>query len=304
MHSDERYGHQLGVRLRDDIDDVRAAPDLVVRLRRRRARRTWAIRAAIATPVAAAAVAAGLVAAAGDQAPVGGPGPQIAESTPSDPVRLENVAYVRAQTIEALTRAPSYVIYSKTTYSTGYYETWTDKSTRRYRNDVYTSLVDQPTGGGTAPRLPDPGAPPTGPMRLQQSHSASGPYERRTITVIDYDRRTWSVERTSERPPRSEVPDITDADSVRAATEDGKLELLGRETVNGQDTLHLRIYARVRGYRVDMWVDRQTFLPVQEAQSTIDDGQTRVTTTYAWLPRTRANLARLVLTPPPGFVRQ
>ncbi|HEV2781195.1 MAG TPA: hypothetical protein VGX25_17575, partial [Actinophytocola sp.] len=47
---------------------------------------------------------------------------------------------VQAQTIMAVSRAADYVIYSKGSYGTGYYEIWMDKPGQRIRTDTYTQL--------------------------------------------------------------------------------------------------------------------------------------------------------------------
>ena len=61
----------------------------------------------------------------------------------------------------------------------------------------------------------------------------------------------------------SEVPDITDPDSIRKAITNGTVELLGKEKVDGLDTLHLQLFGPKRSYRIDMWVDETNYLPVQ-----------------------------------------
>jgi hypothetical protein len=98
--------------------------------------------------------------------------------------------------------------------------------------------------------------------------------------------------------------------SIQQAIASGTLELLGHETVNGLDTLHLRLFGPDRSYRVDIWVDSATYLPVRDiaGKSSGNAGPDEfpaeiAVTTYSWLPRTDENLARLVLTPPAGFVQ-
>jgi RNA polymerase sigma factor (sigma-70 family) len=178
-----------------------------------------------------------------------------------------------------------------------------------YRSDVYLP-DDDPTPAGSdgqikAPPAPDPHAV-SGPLHLSQSHSGSGPLGNRESVTVDYDRRTWSTEHDTEVPPPSTVPNVTDPQSVEAAITNGTFEVIGKDAVNGVPALHLRISTTTRGYRIDLWVDRSTFLPLQQTQTVTSENPARpaVTTTYAWLPRTAENLARLVLTGPPGFTRQ
>lgn len=302
MHTDERYGHHLGVQLQHEVDEVHAPPGLVAVLRRRQARRTWAVRAAIATPVAAAAAAVILLGQTGPGAPNR---VQPAGNAPSSPVQLRDVAYIQAQTIRAVSQAPQYVIYQKDAYGGGYYEVWTDRGTQRYRLDLYgRSSLAAPSGRLVAP--PSPGQESLGPVHLQQSNSAVGPNGNRERFFVDYDLKTWSRSHDSKLTPKPVVPDPTDPDGIQAALNDGTLTLVGPETLNGRQTLHLRMFATHRGYRIDMWVDAATYLPVQETQRVIgapDQDAPAVTTTYSWLPRTEENLAKLVLTAPPGFRR-
>lgn len=308
MLSDEQYGRYLGVRLHDELEEVRPAPDLVRRLRRLRAHRTWAVRAAIGTPILAAAAAVAMVTttAVGLQArtvpsPDGGVQVQpdgIVQPQPDGEVRLRNVSYVQEQTVKALSRASEYIIYEKTTYSGGYYETWYDKTVPRYRNDVYGPVSLGWTRGTTLP-APDQITP--GPIQLLQSHAVSGPPGDQTIVTVDYQLRTWSTDHMTDTPPASAIPDITEPETIRQAVKDGTLELLGEETVDGSLAVHLRIDAVQRGYRVDMWVDAETFLPVKMTDTVPGEQQPRVTMTYSWLPRSEENLAHLELTPPPGF---
>lgn len=304
MLTDEQYGHQLGVQLRHELEDVHPGPSLVSKLRRQQARRTWAIRTAIATPVVAVAAAAILVTTVGQGMP--GEGRQ-ANST----AQFENVAYVQEQTLKALSQASEYVIHAKNTYKGGHYDEWTDKATQRYRNDFYDrstplSVSFDKDGTAHAPQAPADQAP--GPIHLAQSHLVTGPEGDQHIVTVDYDRKQWYTLHSTDKNP-SGVPDITDPDSIRKAITDGTLELVGKEKVDGLDALHLQLFGPKRSYRIDMWVDETNYLPVQ---ATAVKGNSKtggrefttsatVTTKYSWLPRTEENLAYLVLTPPPGF---
>lgn len=312
MLTDERYGRHVGTRLRQEVAGVRAAPNLVAQLRRRQLRRTLAVRAAIATPMVAAVAAAILVTTAGPPSP-GGRAPQAGggvPSTDSGPVRLETVAHVQAQTIKALGRASDYVIYSKTIHDGDpygvYEEQWLDKATQRSRVDYY--------GGGPRIRVGGSGGKPVftlepdptpGRVELRLSQSFSGPLGDQVMVQVNYYDRMWHQERYTQDAPSAVDPDITDADAVRKAIADGTLELLGEEKVDGFDTLHLRLYGPEKSSYLDMWVDAKSYLPVKEIsdKSPADPDSLTLNTTYRWLPRTEENLARLELTPPPGFKR-
>ena len=308
MFTDERYGQQLGARLRRETDDVRAAPDLVAKLRRRRTRRTWVISTAVATPVAAAAAAAIVVTTVGQGAPGGSQQTDTAAPPTSGSdasVRVENVAYVQEQTLKAISQSSQYVILARNTYEGGHYDEWTDKATLRYRNDVYdtsTEIAGRSADGKI--HVPAPNELTPGPIHLHQSHAVSGPDGDQDITTVDYDLRTWSTGHLTDKRP-SDIPDITGADSIRKAITDGTVVLVGKENVDGHDTLHLRLDGPRQSYRIEMWVDGTTYLPVRETAAKGDGNgfpaTATVTTTYTWLPRTEENLAKLVLTPPSGF---
>ncbi|SCG57953.1 hypothetical protein GA0070609_3387 [Micromonospora echinaurantiaca] len=306
MHVDEQYGRRLGAQLREELDDVHAAPDIVSILRRQRSRRAWRIRAAIATPIATAAAIA-IVSS------LTGPGPQP-DGSSNDSVQLQNVAYIKAQTTRALSQATNYVIYSETVYSGGRIEQWNDPATQRYRNDVYSVDYDSfPVGPDGQVQVPSNPGPPV----LFQSHSASGPFSKRDVVSVDYKSKTWHRDHETNAPPPGAL-DVTDPDSVEKAINNGRFEVLGDDVVNGVATLHLRIspsggtgpamnpadHASARGDGIDLWVDEKTFLAVQSAKIVETKKGPVTTTTYTWLPRTDENLARLVLIGPPGFTQE
>ncbi len=315
MLTDEQYGRRIGDRLRHEIEDVHASPDLVRRLRRRQVRRTWTITGAIATPVAAAAVIAIVVSSQSTPTPAQNVAAPPATSAPpsSAPPQVRNVAYIQAETVKALGQASQYVIYSKDTYSSGYYETWTDKATERYRNDGYTQLpASTQTGKRNADGSVRISVPPKielGPLHRQQSHAVKGPWENQEITTVDWENKWWSINHMSEPKPNFEIPDPTDPEGMKKAVADGKVELIGQEKVGDIDTHHLRLIGPNREYKIEMWVDGTTYLPVKESAIKNHGGQGDQefpesggeAITYAWLPRTEENLAKLTLTPPADF---
>jgi hypothetical protein len=308
MLDDEQFGRRLGDQLRHETAGVHADPNLIAALRRRQVRRTRTVRAAVATTTAAVAAITVTVTMAGRSAPAGSEqtaGPTSSGTAPSSTVEVPvlNAAQVRAATIEALGKASDYVIFSKTTYDSGYYDTWLDKSTNRYRNDVYTTLPAATEGGR---RMPDPHNPPRGPMRLSQSHAASGPRTNRETISVDYDGKWWSVSHDTDAPGSAIGLDVTDQESVRAAISNGTAELLGHEDVNGIDTLHLRVIGQKLEFRLDLWVDSKSYLPIKDDLVKGDgSGEFKpshnVATTYKWLPKTEENLRFLTLTPPADF---
>ncbi|MEU4522607.1 hypothetical protein AB0F52_28325 [Amycolatopsis sp. NPDC024027] len=314
MLTDEQYGRRIGDRLRHEIDDVHASPELVRELRRRRTRRTWAITGAIATPVAAAAVVAVVVSTQATPDRSVTAAPSSAAPSSAQP-RIVTVAYIQAETVKALGQGTQYVIYSKDTYESGYYETWTDKATQRYRNDVYTRLPAAAQASRTGDRkmtVPaGPPTPPSGPPHRQQSHAVKGAGEGQEITTIDWEGNWWSVDHLSDGKPQTPIPDPTDPDGMRKAVAEGKVELVGQEKIGAVDTHHLRVIGPRREYKIDLWVDSTTYLPVKE--TAVKGGNKQggeefpeskgEAITYTWLPRTEENLAKLTLTPPDGFKR-
>ncbi|WIY01957.1 hypothetical protein QRX60_49485 [Amycolatopsis mongoliensis] len=311
MLTDEQYGRRIGDRLRHEIDDVHASPDLVRELRRRRTKRTWAITGAIAAPVAAAAVVAAAVSVQTTPTRSTTAAPPIASSSARP--QIVNVAYVQAETVKALGQGAQYVIYSKDTYESGYYETWTDKATQRYRNDVYTRLPAATQSDRAADRkmtVPSgPPTPPAGPLHRQQSHAVKDLGESQEITTVDWENKWWSVNHLRDSKPQTPIPDPTDPDGMKKAVAEGKVELVGQEKIGAVDTHHLRVIGPQREYKIDLWVDSTTYLPVKE--TAVKAGNTQggkefpeskgEVITYTWLPRTEKNLAELTLTPPTDF---
>ena len=308
MSADEEFGREVGERLRDEVADLYADRDLARALRRRAARRTWTIRASIGTPLIAAAAAAAVLAAPGTTTTPRQEGGQAAPpATTTTQPSVENVAQVRDMTIQALRSAEDHVIHEINSLDHGYYEYWTDRATERHRMDAYSSVVPR-TGEAESDRemrLPPIGEPETGPMRKTHSIAGDGPLGDRHYLSVDYDRKTWSRFHDTEQPPPLEVPDILDADALKKAIDEGRMELIGTEPIDGKDTHHLRLFATIRGYQIDLWVDSTTYLPVRETSTVIDSGDAPVMTSdYDWLPRTEENLAKLELTVPPDFTEE
>lgn len=311
MSADEEFGRVVGDRLREEVADIHADRDLVGALRRRQTRRIWTIRASIGAPLAAAAAAVAVLAVPAtttEPPPAGDAQAGAPVSTTQQQVR--NLAQVQSSTIKALRSAEEYVIYEKNTMDTGYDEYWTDRSTDRYRMDAYSTIVqtDQeaiPDGQATVTVPAHPDEVPTGPMHLTHSIAGDGPLGDRHYVYVDYERETWHAHHETEAPPATEVPDILDADALKQAIDEGRMELIGSERVGDRDTHHLRLFATHRGYQIDLWVDSTSYLPVRETSTVIDGpAEPVMTSDYDWLPRTEENLAKLELTPPPGFVEQ
>ncbi|MFI7680765.1 hypothetical protein [Actinophytocola sp. NPDC049390] len=313
MSTDEEFGRVVGGRLRDEVADIHAARDLAraVHERRRSERRTWTIRASIGAPLVAAAAAVAVVMTTGatPTEPRGGTHAAPPTGTTTQ-VRVENLAHVQAMTIQALRSAEDYVIHEKQLLKYGYDEFWTDRATDRYRLDAYSTIIEsneepEPGPNGEVTVSVKPGAPPTGPLRRTRSVAGDGPMGDRYYTHVDYDRKTWSTSHDTEIPPPPEMPDVLDADALKKAIDEGRMELVGAETIGDKETHHLRLFANRRGYQIDLWVDATSYLPVRQTSTVIDGPEKPVMTSdYDWLPRDEENLAKLELTPPPDFVKE
>jgi hypothetical protein len=72
--------------------------------------------------------------------------------------------------------------------------------------------------------------------------------------------------------------------------------LLGNQTINGKQTLHLRFTGTMGTgpFTIDFWIDRSTYLPLRLKWKTGQLASAMTTTDqFTWLPRTSANLGHL-----------
>jgi hypothetical protein len=222
---------------------------------------------------------------------------------------LQDVAYVKTQTTNALGKASDYVMHAYSTQPDGgSRDMWSDPATGRVRSDS----------------LGPDGTP------VQSYAVGAGATGDRTMLAIEYTRRTWWTTPWPEAQPGSLPPGplpppvkvgqsltlrqvralvgYVDPTRIRDALGNGTLRLLGRERVGGHDTLHLRLTIETHGVSqilpmtLDLWVDAVTFLPYRETASM---GSSMSTTDYAWLARTPANVAHLDFPiPPAGFAHR
>ncbi|GAA2388082.1 hypothetical protein [Dactylosporangium salmoneum] len=276
MYTDEEFADRLRGRMRAATAGVEAGPALAGAVRRRHARQTLALRAAIALPLAAVVATAGALATTGgDHAP---PAAGAGSGAPQGGA-LRDVAFVTAQTGAALARADDYV--RVVTWKAGAGETWrssVDGGTHRERKDV----------SGAA-----------GPMRsmLARGTLATGAY----LLVVDYQHRAWWDTAT---PPTGRSADAgvvrqlmwpnpyEDPRHILVLLDAKRLRLVGPEAVGGHETLHLS----ATDGSTDLWVDGATYLPVRQTGA--------LTVDYEWLPRTPENLARFELAAPDGFTHR
>jgi hypothetical protein len=325
MQTDEQFGSSLGARMRSELNDVQAKSDAVLpELRRRLAQRTRMVRLTVAAPVVMVAAVALLIATVGQNQPRGTPPVAHGTSSPSGAgptsgsPRPVDAAYVIDQTEQSLGRATDYVIYLSAYFDTvDHIDTWMDPATHRYRNDTYENTAP-PRNAAPPQQATDrsqqaaPPSPTEGSSPARLIGSSAAQYDDhgnlRNLLFVNYDEKTYSITAKVNGVGSVTGIDFLDPNSIRSAVQSGRVQVLGEETVDGRDTLHLRILAPppFTGAFFDLWVDSTAFLPVQEwdyksGLNTPDQDVMR--TTYSWLPRTPDNLAHLTLTPPPGFRR-
>lgn len=286
MTDDDRFGRRLGTLLRDELYDVHSAPGLTRRLRGR-ARRTRLRVGAGAVALVAIAGAMGLLVAPGSDGVHTSTGPELVD-----------VAHVRTQVTDALARSTDYVVLARSTFGASHSDEWTDVSTRRTRDDVYA-------GDG---------------KRLSWSEVVTTDEDGgQRWLFIDRLNRWWSKgQATAAELERQVRPDAfdnlpeADPESISEALVDGTLEIVGKEPVDGHDTLRLRVETTIeigRGSnavsfpkKLEIWVDADNYLPYRSIITTTREwGDSTLSTTYTWSERSPENLKVFDLTPPAGF---
>ena len=94
-------------------------------------------------------------------------------------------------------------------------------------------------------------------------------------------------------------------DTIRMQLADGLLIVIGHETLDGRDTIHLKQHlpAGIPAEFVpsDIWVDASTYLPIREVEHNALTG-TDTVIHFEWLPDTSENLAKTVFKAPAGLV--
>jgi hypothetical protein len=257
----------------------------------------------------AGAVAVPVALRSGGSAPApSGNGPLGTATSPSpSPLPLLDVAYVKTQTLKALAEASNSIVQTHDTYGDGgYHDAYRDATTGRSRLDAFAA----------------DGSP---------AYSLANTFRgdpKRSIQV-DFGPRTYSVIPTVPPPTRSlppgDVPPSDDPAVLQAALTAGDLRLVGPESVEGHDTLHVTL-ARPTTYGLELWVDVTTFRPFKAelfkgsgapgavaadgsrqgappASPFVPTATATETLHWSWLERTPENLAHFDLEPPAGFTR-
>jgi hypothetical protein len=276
MLDDDQFAAEVGARLHAELADVRPAPGLAAVVRRRHVRRKVAGYSATVATVGVAAVLGIALATAPGTRPANG---SMATAS-ANAVQYETVAYVTKKADAALADLDSYLMTSTITMPTGRTEEVTDPSTGRQRTTMFSKE------GARTSDISESGRPSTHP----------------TVLVVDHHARAWWTYTLAPPPgvPNVDNENFTDPAEIRAALTAGTMQVVGHEQTDGADALHLRLVITrpkrtgTLDLTVDLWVDATSYLPRKVVGGT-------VTTTFSWLPRTEANLARLDLTPPAGY---
>jgi hypothetical protein len=295
MGTDEDFERRLGARLHHAVDDVYCAPGLGAAVRRRHERHMVAVRTAMVTPAAAAAVAVGAAALSPGSAvrPSASASVSSGGAAATGTTDLRDAVAVSARTATALADVDRYVIRTRTVSSGSATDSLVDRATGRTRLDTY-----DPAGA----RLESIGITSTSDGGLR-------------AVVVEYRDRAWWTWSSGPEPGQPAartvgLPRYADPVEIRKALHDGTIRMLGEETLNGRHALHLRLTFPPKGTMtavLDLWVDAESYLPYRATTTTTGtkerDRSSGHTVDYTWLARTPAHLARLTVTPPAAFTR-
>ncbi|MFG1915016.1 hypothetical protein [Micromonospora sp. NPDC048898] len=281
---DEQLGRLLSDRLHEEMYTMTAPADLTETLHRRNRRRTRALGLAVATPVlAAVALGASLA-----LAPGGAGGGGVTAEAPE----MLTVGYVTEKTATALSELPGYVQHETTQHQgrdgkpASSIELWADPTTKRERQDNKILFGDV------------------------RSYTLA--LDGSTAVELNHDKKKWWTYQISSLKPldTNQVqhlpPSLNPAD-LKRAVDSGKVTLVGKEQLDGRQTLHLQWLggpdsamdaAKAAEESMQIWVDTDSYRPVRVINKVLT-GTT--TSDYEWLPRTEANLAEVTVTPPADY---
>ena len=274
---------QLIDQIRDALDEEAAAiwaPAAVAAVARKRARGRRLTRGLVATASAFALGAGLVIAATGQQTPAVQSGRHAQASVGTHAPVAMTVAYVTKRARSALSQAKGYILVSR---SRGLIQ-WSDTATGVTRQEIFGP-------GGTA--------------TAEETWTLSGSTLRRTY--IDYATRTWwrLTSKVAVTPRKASQPGIpAPSDTAR-----GRVTILGHRSLDSHDTI-LVLYAPPRDFKPSaamqwpteqIWYDASSYLPLR-TKITYPGGAVD-TDSLTWLRPTRANLAKLSVSPPAGFTR-
>jgi hypothetical protein len=297
---DRDPGTDLRASMAACVSDIRLPARLLDRAVSRDRKRKARIRLAGAAGATAAIAAAAVVIATLPGRPSGHP----ALTRPTTRLQTRDAAYV-------LNRAAAAMVDSDRMISVD----------RNPKLIVYTDVATQTQRVVNTPRAAD---------YLQILTVIKG--NNYTETDVDYRHHVWSTSTISkidrDEPPAtigSFLPLQTNADpaiAFREALKAGIITVAGHRSLNGRDTILLRVKASNRGLRVNpppvssIWIDASTYQVVQTEHFIFHPPLSckpsapvchvtwsPVIDHVTWLSPTRRNLALLSLTPPAGFTK-
>ncbi len=291
--ADSMQARAAAVRITADL------PSLARRARRRHRQRQHLVRSGLTAGIAAAVAVAVVLAT--------GAGPQRAAP---GPLRAETLAYVMSRTESSLAGSASREIAIE-------YDSW-------HGPDFATGFADElgaVTPGAQSSHNWSYGRWSRTEMFAADGRPLSGeavvlPAGRRngSRTEVDYRARTWWHAVISSGlvfvilpPPAScqwaPFPPPTTA-WIRHVLRCGLFRVAGRQKVHGVDAIEI-VSRRlmVPGTREVIWIDPDTYLPVQSYLATTTGPRQWVEAQYAWVPATRRNLTMLTEPIPAGFRR-
>jgi hypothetical protein len=119
---------------------------------------------------------------------------------------------------------------------------------------------------------------------------------------VDYASRSWSDQVGTCIP----VTQPTDAAQIRSDIASGGWTVLGHDTIDGQPAIELDLGRSAQPGSADLlWVDAQTFLPIQASASKggLPSNEDSLVTTYRFLTDTSENQRNLLTPIPAGFTQ-
>jgi hypothetical protein len=117
------------------------------------------------------------------------------------------------------------------------------------------------------------------------------------VIDVQYDSRTWSIT-TAPVNVQSESGDLN---ALRESIVKGQLTEVGTTVINGQTVLELTSNPKVTDENPETWwVDPVSYLPVRSVTTSKTE---TLQVDYGFLPPTKANIAKVTVTIPPGFTR-
>ena len=121
---------------------------------------------------------------------------------------------------------------------------------------------------------------------------------RMTLTTVNRADKTWSQDVYPSSKPIATILQNR-AESLRSDLGAGGYKLIGHETIDGADALHLRTSDSPGP--IDIWVEATSFRTLRE---TVTGPHVTVRSEFQWLGRTPQRLKMFTVTVPSGYTRQ